>query len=324
VKRRTFVAAVAAGGLCIVGATAQAEHLFSDTAGHSTLEQRVTGGDPEAGFSFLRLGPGERPYRVREINPANPIARAGRAQRRKSLAYFGQLSDFQLADEESPTRVEFLDSDPSSTAASAWRPQEALVAHGTEMSIRQMNRFRRSPVRQGGGRRARMSHSIITGDLADNQQRNETEWVLRLLEGGTVRPDSGSSDLDDYDAFCRTQVLAGTLNRNDRYAGVQDYDDYLQSPAFYDPAEPAGSQFGDWPRYPGLMQRAQAPFRARGLAVPSYVAPGNHDVLVQGTDDANAAYEELAGGCVKPLVPAPAELPTPITSEPWCKTTRAK
>ena len=53
----------------------------------------------------------------------------GRERRRVSLAYFGQISDFQLADEESPARVEFLDPDPSGTASSAWRPQEALQVH---------------------------------------------------------------------------------------------------------------------------------------------------------------------------------------------------
>ena len=35
---------------------------------------------------------------------------ADRARRRRSLLYFAQLSDFQLADEESPARVEFVDS----------------------------------------------------------------------------------------------------------------------------------------------------------------------------------------------------------------------
>jgi 3',5'-cyclic AMP phosphodiesterase CpdA len=35
-----------------------------------------------------------------------------------------------------------------------------------------------------------MDLAVMTGDLADNMQRNETEWVLRLLEGGTLDPSS--------------------------------------------------------------------------------------------------------------------------------------
>ena len=78
-------------------------------------------------FRFLQLGPGE-PYTVREDLAT---ARPGRAADRTSLVYFGQLSDFQLADEESPARLEVID--PLSTPLSlpfgaAWRPWEALRA----------------------------------------------------------------------------------------------------------------------------------------------------------------------------------------------------
>ena len=41
--------------------------------------------------------------------PLGAKAGAARAAQRRSLAYFAQLSDFQLADEESPARVEFVD-----------------------------------------------------------------------------------------------------------------------------------------------------------------------------------------------------------------------
>ena len=41
-----------------------------------------------------------------------------------------------------------------------------------------------SPVAQGDGSRAQMKLAITTGDSIDNQQRNETAWVVKLLEGG--------------------------------------------------------------------------------------------------------------------------------------------
>ena len=101
--------------------------------GKTTLEQTIVGGDPAEAFQFLRVGPGE-PYAVLS-DLAEP--KPGRERRRVSLAYFGHLSDFQLADEESPARVEFLDPDPSGTASSAWRPQEALqVAPGGRVDPR--------------------------------------------------------------------------------------------------------------------------------------------------------------------------------------------
>ncbi len=96
-----------------------ATHLSSDVEGHTTVDQTICAQDPSssnclptsardnAAYYKLRTAPGE-PYATRELS-ATPVAQPGRAQRRTSLLYFSQLTDFQLADEESPARVEFLD-----------------------------------------------------------------------------------------------------------------------------------------------------------------------------------------------------------------------
>ncbi len=64
------------------------------------------------------------------------------------------------------------------------------------------------------------------------------------------------------------------------------------------------------PTYPGLLDRAQQPFQAVGLRVPSYVAFGNHDGLYQGTTQAapglvtpGATFEDTAIDCLKPVYP---------------------
>src|SRR4051812_20515072 len=76
----------------------------SDTVGQTSAQQRIVPAASGA-FRFLQLGPGE-PYAVREdLAPAA----GSRAANRTSLVYFGQLSDFQLADEESPARLEVID-----------------------------------------------------------------------------------------------------------------------------------------------------------------------------------------------------------------------
>ncbi|HEV2791526.1 MAG TPA: hypothetical protein VGV69_09545, partial [Solirubrobacterales bacterium] len=89
--------------LAVIGASIAG--AASDPLGLTTVQQRIVpqGGE---GFDQLTTGPGEG-YVVREGGFGAP--QPGREGRRVSLAYFGQLSDFQLADEESPARVEFLD-----------------------------------------------------------------------------------------------------------------------------------------------------------------------------------------------------------------------
>jgi len=297
------VALAAVGTAAVALTTAYAQNPGSDTLGRTSVQQTI-GGETRTvgGFSALRAGPGE-PYLVRSELAAPGAARE---QRRASLLYFAQLTDFQLSDEESPARVEFLDSsadDPLNTPfGAAWRPQEAFVADITEEAIRQVNSFApASPVPQAGGVRAPMGFAITTGDSADNQQKNEVEAVVKLLDGGTVTTNSGTADPAAYATpTCATVPVETTP----RYTGVQDYDDGLAGGAFYDPDEPVG-QFGKFPRWPGIMDRAQQPFQATGLAVPSYVTFGNHDGLVQGNQAANPGFEDIARGCTKPFAPTP-------------------
>lgn len=267
--------------------------------GLTTLERTIESVDPEAEFQFLRGAKGERRVVREDLAAAKP----GRADRRRSLFYAAQTTDWQLADEESPSRVEFVDiaANPPfpNVVSAAWRPQEALGPQAVEQSIIQINEFAdASPVRQRKGRRAEMDMVLMTGDQADNQQLNETAWVLTLLQGGRLDPNTGT------DAACPPgQAPSGQTADPKLYAGVQDYDDYTEGLQFYDPDDPKGPKYSGWPTYPGLMDRAQEPFTAQGLDVPSYVVFGNHDGLAQGNQKAILPFEQVGVGCIKPLVP---------------------
>src|SRR4051794_8412078 len=162
-------AAVALGG----SAGAHAAPLEQTTSSYATI-----GGDPAAPYSRLGLLAGWK----RVVRGDLATARKGRLARRRSLLYFAQLSDFQLADEESPSRAELLDI-AGSSVKSAWRPQEALEPFTVDEVVRQVNRFDVSPLRSRGRRHARLALTITTGDSADSQQINEVKWVVRLLEG---------------------------------------------------------------------------------------------------------------------------------------------
>lgn len=273
--------ALAAGGGAV---SANARSLEKTTTSYTTIA-----GDPRAPYSGLKLQTGWK--RVVRDDLATPRKR--RHVRRRSLLYFAQLSDFQLADEESPARAEALDV-ANSPFTSAWRPQEALEPFTVDAVVRQVNRFDVSPIRNRRRRHARLALSITTGDSADNQQINETKWVVRLLEGGRLNPNSGVEG-----GLCGA-LAAAPAGEAARYTGVQDDDDVLESGRFYDPDRPTGA-FKAFPRYPGLMDRAQVPFEAAGLTRPSYVSFGNHDGTVQGNIHALKALDDVARGCIKPL-----------------------
>ncbi len=281
---RRLAAWIAATAVALAGAAvAPAATLEKTTSSYATI-----GGDPAAPYSRLRLLAGWK----RVVRGDLATARKGRLARRSSLLYFAQLSDFQLADEESPARAELLDV-AGLPFESAWRPQEALEPFTVDEVVRQVNRFDVSPLRSRARRHARLALTITTGDSADSQQINEVKWVVRLLEGGRVNPNSGVEG-----GTCG--ALAGPPGEAARYTGVQDEQDVLESGRFYDPNRPAGP-FAAFPSYPGLMDRAQQPFDAAGLKRPSYVAFGNHDGEVQGNIHALKSLDDIARGCVKPL-----------------------
>jgi metallophosphoesterase (TIGR03767 family) len=286
----------------------------SSPDGLTTESQSTVAGGPfdisKPGFLTMQAGPAW-PRVVRELTPG--MAQSGRESRRDSLTYFAQLSDFQLADEESPSRVEF--GDLLAPLSSAWRPQEALNPFGIDYAIRQINNFTAaSPVAQAGGAQASMDFALTTGDNADSQQHNETLWVRQLIEGGQpLNPNSGVkssySSCDPVAALSlRLREILGLLPNEPIYTGVADYSDHgFNTTQFYDPDQPAGP-WADWPLYGGLLDRAQQTFTPVGLRnggspVPTYLSNGNHDSLVQGNEDAILPFETIATGCLKPFVP---------------------
>jgi uncharacterized repeat protein (TIGR01451 family) len=331
-------------GLCVSAlvllglvAASQATHLDAP-AHHTTLQTILTGPNPDNGYANLTTQAVTPPsdschdgqgYLIRdgacEGNSAIPTAKPGREQRRVSLTYFGQLTDFQLADEESPARVEFLDptsdQDPSHSAESAWRPQEALQPFIIDDSIRQLNLFAdHSPVPQGNGVGASMDLALMTGDQADNGQRNEIIWTRELLEGDQpLNFNSGSQNAAAYDPTVHPSCLGYPPNSPHlaeaaRYTGVQDYNDYNRAnDFFYDPNDVQGTwATKGFPTWTGLMDRAQQlTFQPAGVAVPTYVTNGNHEALTQGNQSPNQAFEDIATGCEKALASSamPAVIP---------------
>ena len=107
-----------------------------------------------------------------------------------SLLHLGHLTDFQIADVQSPGRFEFFEQlrgrPGDESFVPAFRPQEALATHAVAAMVATLNRLTASP--ETG---APLGLCISTGDSLDNAQLNELQWFLALLAGGAVAPNSG-------------------------------------------------------------------------------------------------------------------------------------
>jgi hypothetical protein len=304
-KRWTAVLLLAAATAALGFGAAPAQ---PDPAGRATLDETIRL-QARGGLLVPVPGPGAG-FAVRSFGSVG-VASA-RPQTRRSLAFFAQLTDANLADEMSPARVEFLR--PASRFLGLWRPHEALGPHTFDQAVRNVNANAVSRVPDARRHRARVQFAIVTGDLSDNHQHNEVDWGVRLLDGGPIDPFSGARIARGNTCPGAPRRVVRRLNAavaQRRYTGVQDHRDWpgrlaRAYGAFYDPNAPGGA-FDALPRYSGLLDRAQRPFHAEGLTMPWYATRGNHDTHAQGFVAARGAGA-IATGCrkVMPLARPPA------------------
>jgi hypothetical protein len=167
-------------------------HVPSTLVG--TLVPRVF---PEglAGRVSPALERGEMMYRGLDYHLASPGpgqphlertdlgARLDPSTERRSLAFFAHLSDFQLADDEAPTRLSRFD---NPVVRGGLRAQEAYLPR----AVSAMNRTLTRIAPEDG-----FDFGIITGDCGDSALRNELEWVIALMNGAEgLHTDSGDDD----------------------------------------------------------------------------------------------------------------------------------
>ena len=138
--------------ISIVGVLAFATVGLADPLGRTTLQETVVL-QSGVGYVGLAAGPGES-YVTRSGGFGS--AHKGRASRRRSLVFFGQLTDPQIADEMSPLRAEFADP-AGKPIESAWRPGDVLLTQVFDQTVRNMNANSTSQVKQGNGKRAKLS-----------------------------------------------------------------------------------------------------------------------------------------------------------------------
>ncbi len=149
---------------------------------------------PQWGLS--QLGPGE-PHLERNDLGAVP-AREEPLGEPTSVVYFWHLADAQIVDEESPARL----INGEAVSESAYRNQESWSLHFLEATVRTGNQL--------ASFRA-FDFALLAGDMIDNIQRNEQDWLLTIMEGGIVESDSGDDNdpidgeaNDQHDAFTAT------------------------------------------------------------------------------------------------------------------------
>jgi hypothetical protein len=259
-----------------------------------------------AGMHVVDLGPGET--RVQRTDLGGSVTTS---TDRRSLAWLAHLSDFQLADDEAPTRLARTD---SPAISGGLRSQEAYLPRAISAMNRSLARIHHA----GRG----FDVGLVTGDCSDSALGNELDWVIAVMNGTpALETDSGANDdpvpgpnNDPKDPFDPTPFPAPWLyvpgNHDVEVVGVNAPDVTSRMDALGTRASTGTRDYriwyapvtqGDVPADPAraILDRDGIVARVRALGAQGASGPLGHGYPASGTVDtslgAHWAYDVVPG-----------------------------
>jgi metallophosphoesterase (TIGR03767 family) len=265
------------------------------SADKTTLANIITGASNQSLHGYRKLVK-QQNTQGRVIRTLDGSAAPGDLVTTVPLLAIGHMSDTQICDDQSPARVPFMDKrfdiDQDWDTGSAYRPQERLLPQMAAAMVSSLRNLGTGPATG-----LPLAFTLITGDMIDNAQYNETRWYIDLMDGGLIRPNNWvNPSVDEGPGYGRND----TSHKNNLF---EWWWWSFKPSAYYHPDGAVtfpGSSPPDWyrqhdfPVIPALRAASRRNFTSPGLGMPWYAAFGNHDMSIQGNLPADSTVGNWA------------------------------
>lgn len=185
----------------------------------------------ESGYGTWSYGPGVEPVKRLDLMPANysGVKVSNTAQ----LANFFTITDVHITDKESPAQAIIMGYKGGPAAGiSAYSPVMLSTTQVLDSAVQTINVL---------NKKDSLDFGLSLGDVCNSTQYNELRWYIDVMDGKSVKPDSGAKDdpvpgpLNDYQDKYRAAGLDKgipwyqTLGNHDHFwTGFYPPNDYVR------------------------------------------------------------------------------------------------
>ncbi|HWQ65807.1 MAG TPA: TIGR03768 family metallophosphoesterase [Methanospirillum sp.] len=183
----------------------------------------------ENGYGVWEFGEGLGYEKRLDLIPSAKINTSG--QKTANLLRFFDMTDIHISDKESPNQA--IQYGYKGGQSSGYSPVMLSTTQVLDAAVQTINALHKEDPFDFG---------IALGDAANNEQYNELRWYIDVLDGKTIKPDSGAPDdpipgpLNDYQDEFKAAGLDKSItwyqvlgNHDHNWIGMNPPDDYLKA-----------------------------------------------------------------------------------------------
>ena len=167
------------------------------------------------GYGQFTYGPGVPCQKRLDLMPAGYNGES--AKPAATLLHFFTVTDIHLTDKESPCQTIFFAPIIGPGGLGCYSPLILYTTHVFDAAVKTINKLDDElPFDLG----------LALGDLANNTQKNELDWFIRLMDGGLLTPSSGQQKPGTLPDYQQPYTAEGLHSHIPWYAALGNHDHF--------------------------------------------------------------------------------------------------